>query len=34
MAQQAFEEIKWKLTQAIILVLPYLEKIFEVECDT
>ena len=32
-AQQAFEEIKKTLTQALVLTLPCFEKIFEVECD-
>jgi len=32
-AQQAFDEIKEKLTQAPILGLPCFEKIFEIECN-
>jgi len=32
-AQQAFEEMKKKLTQAPMLALPCFDKIFEVECD-
>ena len=32
-AQQAFEEIKQKLTQASALALPCIEKVFKVECD-
>jgi len=32
-AQEAFEEIKSKLTQAAVLSLPYFDKAFKVECD-
>jgi len=32
-AQQTFEEIKMKLTQASVITLPCFEKIIEVECD-
>jgi len=33
-AQQAFEEIKKKLSQALVLALACFEKMFEVDCDT
>jgi len=32
-AQIAFEEIKRRLTSALVLALPNFAKIFEVECD-
>jgi len=32
-AQAAFEEIKARLTQALVLSLPCFSKVFEVECD-
>jgi len=32
-AQSAFEEVKKRLTQALILALSCFEKVFEVECD-
>ena len=32
-AQEAFEEVKVKLTQALVLALSCFDKIFEVECD-
>ena len=32
-AQAAFEKIKFKLTQVLVLALPNFDKIFEVECD-
>ena len=31
--QQAFEDIKAKFTQALVLALPNFEKTFELECD-
>jgi len=33
-AQEAFEEVKVKLTQALVLALPCFDKVFEVECNT
>ena len=32
-AQATFEEIKLKLTQALVPALPYFDKVFEIECD-
>jgi len=32
-AQTAFEEVKSKLTEALVLALPCFDKIFEIECD-
>jgi len=31
--QQAFEEIKQKLTQVPVLAFPCFEKVFDVKCD-
>jgi len=31
-AQEAFEEVKVKLTQAPVFTLPCFDKVFEVEC--
>ena len=31
--QKAFDDIKARLTQALILALPNFEKTFELECD-
>jgi len=32
-AQAAFEDGKIKLMQALVLALPYFNKVFEVKCD-